>query len=164
LAILIDGHNLIGHLHTISLQDPDDEEKLARLLASYRARTGKAVTVVFDPGTLFSLSETRRYAGVQVVFAPQGSSADAVIARRVKKSRDPRHWLVVTSDHQLSTTVARLGARVQSAQAFAHELAPGQPDRDSADWRQVPPSPDEVDDWLNLFERQKEEDGLADTD
>jgi len=164
VALLIDGHNLIGQLPTISLQDPDDEGALIRLLASYRARTGKAVTVVFDPGVLFSLSETQRHAGVQVVFAPRGSSADTVIANRVKKSRDRGHWLVVTSDRQLSATVSQLGARVQSAQAFALELTPRQPDGESADWRQVPPSPDEVDDWLNLFERQKKEDGLAGTD
>jgi predicted RNA-binding protein with PIN domain len=164
VAILIDGHNLIGQLPTISLQDPDDEEELVRLLVSYRARTGKAVTVVFDPGSFSSLSETRRQGGVQIVFAPGGSSADAVITNRVKRSRDRAHWLVVTSDRRLSATVAGLGARVQSARAFARELAPRQPDQESADWRQVPPSAEEVDDWLDLFERREKEDGLAGTD
>ena len=150
MPILIDGHNLIGRLPTISLQDPDDEEKLARLLSSYRARTAKSITVVFDPGGAFALPQRRRLGGVEIVFAPRGSNADRVIARRVQKIRNPGEWLVVTSDRELSETVSRLGARVQSAEAFALDMAEsvGAP----PDWRETPPSPDEVDSWLALFE------------
>lgn len=150
MPILIDGHNLIGRLPTISLQDPDDEEKLARLLSSYRARTGKAITVVFDPGEASVLPRRRRFFGVEIVFAPQGSSADRVIASRVQKTRNPSEWLVITSDRELSETVERLGARVQSAEAFAQAMtdsAGAFPDR-----RETPLSPDEVDAWLALFE------------
>lgn len=152
MPILIDGHNLIGRLPAISLQDPDDEEKLARLLSSYRARTGKAITVVFDPGGAFALPRSRRLGGVEIVFAPHGSSADRVIARRVQRSRNPGEWLVVTSDRELSETVGRQGARVQSAEAFASVMmgSAGAP----PDWRETPPSPDEVDSWLALFEGQ----------
>ena len=147
---MIDGHNLIGRLPAISLQDPDDEEKLARLLISYRARTGKAITVVFDPGGAFALQERRRLGGVEIVFAPHGSSADRVIIRRVQKLRNPAEWLVVTSDRELSDTVTRLGARAQSAEAFALEMteSAGAP----PDWRETPPSSDEVESWLALFE------------
>jgi predicted RNA-binding protein with PIN domain len=147
---LIDGHNLIGRLPGLSLQDPDDEEKLARLLGSYRARTGKAITVVFDPGGAFALPRSRRLSGVEIVFAPHGSSADRVIARRLQKLRNPGEWLVVTSDRELSETVGRLGARVQSAEAFALDLTGSV--GASPDWRETPPSPDEVDRWLALFE------------
>jgi predicted RNA-binding protein with PIN domain len=147
---LIDGHNLIGRLPTLSLQDPDDEEKLARLLSSYRARTGKAITVVFDPGGAFALPRRRRLGGVEIVFAPQGSSADRVITRRMQKVRNPGEWLVVTSDRELSEAVGRLGSRVQSAEAFALDIteSAGEP----PNWRETPPSPDEVDSWLALFE------------
>jgi len=155
MPILIDGHNLIGRLPAISLQDPDDEEKLARLLSSYQARTGKAITVVFDPGGAFALPKRRRLGGVDIVFAPHGSTADRVIARRVQKIRNPGEWLVVTSDRELSETVARLGARVQSAEAFALDMtgSAGAP----PDWRETPPSPDEVDSWLALFEDQDQQ-------
>ena len=150
MPILIDGHNLIGRLPAISLQDPDDEEKLARLLSSYRARTGKAITVVFDPGGAFALPKRRRLGGVEVVFASHGSSADSAIARRVRKTRNPGEWLVVTSDRELSETVGRLGARVQSAEEFALDMTESA--GASPDWRETPPSPDEVDSWLALFE------------
>ena len=156
MPILIDGHNLIGQLPTISFEDPDDEEKLARLLSSYRARTRKAITVVFDPGGAFALPRQRQLGGVKIVFAPHGSNADRVIINRVRRFRNPREWLVVTSDRELSAKVEGLGARVQSAEAFAAELAgPGgtPPDR-----RESPLSPEEVDTWLALFEGRDQQD------
>lgn len=152
MPILIDGHNLIGRLPMLSLQDPDDEEKLVRLLVSYRARSGRSVTVVFDSGSEFALPQTRRQGGVEVVFAPHGGSADAVIALRVQRSRDPRSWLVVTSDRGLAEGVTRQGARVQSAEAFAAGLEPAL--ADSPDWKDAPPTPEEVESWLAVFEDQ----------
>jgi predicted RNA-binding protein with PIN domain len=153
VPILIDGHNLIGRLPTLSLQDPDDEEKLVRLLRSYRARTGKAITVVFDPGQASALAKSHRLGGIEVVFAPHGSSADAVIARRVRRSRNPRAWLVVTSDRKLASTVATLGARVQSADAFASAMP--RPAEESPEWKDTPPTPEDVEAWLALFEGQE---------
>ena len=150
MPILIDGHNLIGRLSQLSLQDPDDEEKLVSLLRSYRARTGKAITVVFDPGGTFALSQKRRRGGIETVFAAHGSNADAVIAKRVNRSRNPRDWLVVTSDRNLADIVARQGARVRSAEDFAKEL--GALGDTSPDWKDVPPSAEEVETWLSLFE------------
>ena len=150
MPILIDGHNLIGRLPGISLQDPDDEEKLARLLSSYHSRTGKAIAVIFDPGGAFALRRRRRLGGVEIEFAPHGSSADKVIQRRVQRARNPGEWQVITSDRELAEAVGRLGARVQSAEAFASNMAT--PADAPPDWRETPPPPDEVDSWLALFE------------
>jgi uncharacterized protein len=159
VPILIDGHNLIGRMSALSLQDPDDEEKLVRIIKSFRARTGKAITIVFDPGTPFSLAGRRREGGIEIVFAPHGSTADAVIARRVEKSRNPRGWLVVTSDLELAGRVANRGARVQSSEDFASKLESlGHVEPDQSD---VHLTPEEVDAWLSLFE---EKDGKDDLD
>lgn len=162
MPILIDGHNLIGHLPAISLQDPDDEEKLVGLLRSYKARTGKAVTVVFDPGATFALSQVRRQGGLEIVFAPHGSSADAVIARRVRNARNPGGMRIVTSDRALTETVARHGARVQSADSFAAELSG--PIENSPDWKDTQLSPKEVEAWMDLFTSQDRQNALGDTD
>lgn len=150
MPILIDGHNLIGRLPWLSLQDPDDEENLVRLLQSYQARTGKAVTVVFDSGAESALPKKRRAGRVEVVFASPRSSADAVIAGRVRHSRNPQEWLVITSDRELAQTVTRQGARARGADDFALELA--QPSEDEPlDRKEVSPSPEEVELWLALF-------------
>jgi predicted RNA-binding protein with PIN domain len=152
VPVLVDGHNLIGRLPAISLDDPDDEQKLVDLLRSYQSRTHKSVTVVFDPGKAFVLPEKRRQRGIEVVFAPHGSSADAVITHRIQRSRDPRGWLVVTSDRELAETVTRQGARVQSAEEFAGRLDP--PHEAGTDWKGTPPSPQEVEKWLRLFRKR----------
>jgi predicted RNA-binding protein with PIN domain len=162
VPILIDGHNLIGRMSALSLEDPDDEEKLVRILKSYRARTGKTITVVFDPGIPFSLAGHRREGGIEIVFAPHGSTADAVIARRIAKSRNPRGWLVVTSDLELVDRVSRRGARVQSSDDFASKLAGlGHVEPDVAD---VHLTPEEVEAWLSLFEEKDGKDDLDRTD
>jgi len=162
MPILIDGHNLIGRLPrgqrpvggrrvpTLSLADAQDEEGLVRWLKSYHARTRKPITVVFDPGETFSLSRVHDLAGVKVLFAQQGTSADDLIVRRVRSSRNPRAWLVVTSDQELAGAVARQGARVQSAEAFAAELIRQASEVPEA--KGVPPTPEEVEAWLALFE------------
>lgn len=150
MPILIDGHNLIGRLASVSLADQDDEEKLIRMLLSYRARTGKRITVVFDPGAVYALAETRRRGGLEVVFAPQGSDADRVIERRVRRSRNPQEWLVVTSDRALAEKVAWLGARTRSSDLFAAELS-GPSDDPDGEWKSDAPSSKEVDEWLAVF-------------
>jgi predicted RNA-binding protein with PIN domain len=158
VPILIDGHNLIGRMSTLSLEDTDDEEKLVRICKSYRARTGKAITVVFDPGTSFSLAGSRREGGIEIVFAPHGSTADAVIIRRIERSSNPRGWLVITSDLEVADRVARRGARVQSSEDFASELAGlghGEPDQED-----VHLTPEEVEAWLSLFEQKDGDDDL----
>jgi predicted RNA-binding protein with PIN domain len=149
VPILIDGHNLIGRLVGFSLQDPDDEERLTRLLISYSARVGKKITVVFDPGDTFALPETRRRANVEVVFTSHGGSADTSIVSRVRHSQNPREWLVVTSDLGLQAKVQSLGARTRSAAEFAADLRAalsGESER-----KDPPLSPDQVEAWMALF-------------
>ena len=152
MPILIDGHNLIGRSPALSLQDSDDEMRLVRMLMSYQARTGRAITVVFDPGGAHSLAQTRTHGRITVVFATHGGSADAVITRRVQRSRNASEWLVVTSDRELADTVVRLGARVRSVEAFAEELAG--PRGASPEWKDTPPPPEEVEAWLAEFEER----------
>ena len=57
MAIMIDGHNLIGKIPGLSLDDPDDEEKLLVRLRAYRARTGKRLVVYFDPGIVYQFPQ-----------------------------------------------------------------------------------------------------------
>ena len=150
MPILIDGHNLIGRMPTLTLADPDDEWQLVALLLAYRRRTRKAVAVVFDPGGAFALPESRRHGGIEVVFAPHGSSADEVIARRVRRSRDRAGITVITSDRELAGEARNYGARVKSAEEFAAELSALAEDK--SEGHDTPLSPAELEKWLALFE------------
>ena len=154
MPLLIDGHNLIGQCPGLSLHEADDEEKLVRILVAYAARAGKRITVVFDPGELATLLQTRRLGGVEAVFAPFGSTADALIIRRVQHSRHPGEWLVVTSDRKLAEQVARMGARTRDAQSFAADACA--PTAVELEQKQAPPTADEVEAWMRLFQGRSE--------
>ncbi len=156
MPMLIDGHNLIGQMHGISLSDPDDEEQLLERLAVYQRRRHMQITVVFDAGAHGGLPgrpEPSR-AGIGVLYARPGQRADDVICRLVRRASDRRGILVVTSDRAVQDEVRHLGATVIAAQEFARQLAApkAKPPRD----KERPPSPGEVDEWLRIFsERRK---------
>lgn len=151
MAILIDGHNLIGRMPSLSLRDPDDEERLIALLRAFRGRTGRTITVVFDPGAIYALPQTRRQGGIEVVFAAHGSSADEVILRRVRRARDRAGLVVVTSDRALAREVAQYGARVRSAEDLARELSnPAETIE-----QDVSMSAEELEAWLALFDARE---------
>lgn len=93
---MIDGHNLIGRLPGLSLEDPDDEEKLLRLLSQHRGRMKGRIFVAFDPGMGVGPS-LRSLGGIQVAYARNGSTADSLILERISRMRNPQEALVVSS-------------------------------------------------------------------
>lgn len=151
MPYLIDGHNLIGQLPDISLQDPNDEALLVQKLAGFAARTGKRCVVVFDYGLPGGTSRMSTRA-VQVVFASQRSTADRVIIERIGKIPDPRNWVVVTSDNDVRETARKRRMGVLASDEFADLMKhPPKPIIDAGEAADVYIPPDEVDEWLNLF-------------
>ncbi len=155
MPILIDGHNLIGRLRSVSLDDPDDEAQLVEMLRGYRARTGTQVTVVFDPGVLYAGPQSFTQGGLQVVFTAQGGSADKELLRRLRRHRNPRGLTVVSSDRVIVRAAREVGARVVTAEDFARQLESSPvPDAEPHDGHL---SPEELKAWLALFEGEDEE-------
>lgn len=152
MPYLIDGHNLIGKIPDIQLTDPNDEAKLVQRLMGFCARTGKRCTVVFDHG-LPGGSSKMSTAGVKVIFASVHSNADRVMIDRIHKVRNPREWVVVSSDNQVLGTARRRRIPTLSSAQFADMLARpkpvAKPGREEAPDLRL--SPDEVDEWLRLF-------------
>jgi predicted RNA-binding protein with PIN domain len=153
MPLLIDGHNLIGRLPDIRLDDPDDEAKLVVRLRSYCARTRKRATVVFDHGLPGGPSWSLSGAGVKVVFASAGRGADRILCERIRRASDPSGLTVVTSDRQVIAAAEARGTRVIRSERFAAELT-APPKRASRD--NVRLSAEEVDEWLHLFEDRDE--------
>ncbi len=155
-TLLIDGHNLIGRLPGLTLSDPDDEAKLVALLKRYRARHKRAIVVVFDGGLPAGRSRDLSSAGVEVIFARVGRTADGVIKERIRASRAPGMLTVVTSDNDVQRVARACRAQVQDSGDFAaglqRELAPGESLREVRD---VALGPDEVEEWEELFKRGK---------
>ena len=90
MPLLIDGHNLIGRLPDLDLDDPDDEAKLVARLRAYCIRARKHATVIFDRGLPGGRSRELSGGGVETVFASAGRTADSILRGRIHRTRDPR--------------------------------------------------------------------------
>lgn len=151
MPYLIDGHNLIGQLPDISLDDPNDEAMLVQRLKGFTARTQKRCVVVFDHGVPGGVSRLSSQA-VQVVFASQRSNADRVMIDRIGKIRDAHEWTVVTSDREVLAVARERHMKTLSAEEFIRLMqAPPKPVVDAGEAADVQLSDKEVDEWLDVF-------------
>ncbi len=154
MPYLIDGHNLIGAMRDIRLSDPDDEMKLVNKLRSYAARKGKKLTVIFDgglPGGKSIASNDK----VTVIFAAyEHSSADKLIAARIKRLRDPQGWTLVTSDQELLGLAKSYRVRAIRSAAFADTLAHLPDPPDLGEWIYPITSPSETAYWEERMSAQ----------
>jgi len=158
MPLLIDGHNLIGKMPDISLEDPDDEAKLVSRLKAYCSRTHKRATVVFDQGLPGGTSHVLSSSVVKAIFAPAGRVADGILKERIRKSRDPQGLIVVTSDHEVARAAEARRARVIRSEDFARQIESSSSGEISggAGKPGATLGEDEVSEWLRLFNRRKE--------
>ncbi len=150
MHVLIDGHNLIGKLPDISLSDRDDETKLLRRIQQYRARTGRRVTVFFDSGMVYKPGSRRKVGGITIRYAPHGVTADTLIINQLRRERNPKEVLVVTSDRAIQRAARLARVEVVSSSAFAQTLSDIQSPPDSTE-PEPTLSPDEIENWLSIF-------------
>jgi hypothetical protein len=158
---LIDGHNLIGQMPGLRLDDPDDEAKLIEYLRRYRARTGHIITVIFDPGQVYRTAETKKQGGLTIQFAAPGQTADHLIIRRLRQVQNPPALTVVTSDRAVQQAARQVRVRVITSADFARQLLQelmGSADDEQTDRINRQLSPDEVDEWLTLFKNSRKND------
>lgn len=154
---LIDGHNLIARTPGLSLADPDDEAKLVRLLRRWTAADSRRkVTVIFDAGLPAGEAKHLSGGGVKAVFAPNNSSADAVIMRRIEAIGNPPEYVVVTSDSAVAAAATRRRIAVQPSETFAVNMMTdrrfGSSEETDTKRPEAPAmSPDEMQEWLSLF-------------
>jgi predicted RNA-binding protein with PIN domain len=154
MAILIDGHNLIGKMPDLRLEDPTDEEKLLVRLRAYRAHTGKHLVVYFDPGITYQSPARRSRGGISIRQAGTGQRADDLMIRDISRHHNPSELTVVTSDHAIQKVARQYGARVVESSTFAVELSCS-PEKDDAS--EMPPlSQEEIEEWLAIFGQSDE--------
>ena len=161
MALLIDGHNLIGQMQDISLSDPDDEAKLVKQLRMFGLLARKQITVIFDPNphdsTPRTYADIQQYDSVKVIYAMPGQKADDLIRNLAGKIRDKQGTVVVTSDNAVAKFARACGLKVQSSQDFIKVLKsqlaerifsdakPSPTRKENKEWAEVfkdpPPSP-----------------------
>jgi predicted RNA-binding protein with PIN domain len=153
MPYLIDGHNLIPKIPGLSLEDVDDERKLIELLQDFCRWARKGVEVYFDNAPAGE-SRLQRYGQVLAHFVRQGSSADAAIRLRLKRSgKQAADWIVVSSDREIQASARQARATVLSSEQFASLLR--QAFASSQDAPEIAQgtglSAEELEAWLKLF-------------
>ncbi len=106
--------------------------------------------VVFDSGLPGGQSRMST-SNVKVIFASaQHSNADRILMERIRNQRDPGGWTVVSSDSAVLAAARNGRMKTLRSAEFAQILSgpPTPPDDDAAD---VQLSPEEVDEWLDIF-------------
>jgi predicted RNA-binding protein with PIN domain len=148
----IDGHNLIGQLAGISLEDPNDEARLVGWLRQVMARQNQRCVVFFDAGLPGGLARDLSSGPVKVVFAHRGTSADALLMARIRQAPDPGAVMVVSDDREVIAAALQRRMRVISARDFARLVAAPAPSV-APDEKDPSPrlSPREVNEWLAEF-------------
>lgn len=149
MPYLIDGHNLIGQMRGLRLDDPDDEAKLVQALKGFMMRHRKRCTVYFDAGLPGGPDRQLSSRDVKVVFAPGGTAADALIVREISKKPDPNNWTVISGDQAIVSEAQRRGMKVIDSRTFARDLEAAHVPDDADPNPHV--SPDEIERWLRMF-------------
>ena len=160
---LIDGHNLIGKMPDIELDDPDDEIKLILRLRSWTGRVrSRRVTVVFDHGLPGGKDRGLSTSKVQVLFASGGQTADSILITRIKNATDPRQYTVVTSDNRIRRQAEMRRMPALKAEEFAQQLAQKAGAKADGEVEDSDPGQDqelsdaELQMWIDLFDAQDE--------
>jgi predicted RNA-binding protein with PIN domain len=109
------------------------------------------VEVYFD-GAPADQAGTRGLGSVKATFVRAGTTADAAIARRLKKlGRAAKNWTVVSSDRQVQADARAARAEVLSSEEFARLLQQTPRVESSKPTADRKVSPTEVEEWLKIF-------------
>lgn len=151
MPFIIDGHNLIGAMKKIQLDDPDDEARLVAELRRFCAHTRRQVTVYFDRGAP-GLRSPKDAGGLSIRFVRSPRSADQAISQHLNRLKgSARNWTVVSSDQEVQASARRVGARLLSSTEFARMLAAPDPGSDEDEKPGAEMSEDDVSEWQRLF-------------
>jgi predicted RNA-binding protein with PIN domain len=144
MTLLIDGYNLLHASGIFPSGGPPTLERSRTALLDFLAEALPAkdvprATVVFDaaqapPG----LPRELEHRGLKVRFARRGGSADELLEELIADEPDPRHLLVVSSDHRVQRAARQRGASFTDSEPWQAELA--QAARSRADSGQAQPA------------------------
>ena len=157
MPYIIDGHNLIGHMADIHLNDPDDELMLINKLQSFLRKNEKRAFLYFDrraPGSKANYSIGR----LRIKFVAHPRTADAAIRSKLRElNKEAKNYTVVSSDQEIMNFGRSKGARVLFSETFAEQLIAAPISATIDDKPEQELSPDELTYWENLFQGSSED-------
>lgn len=152
---IIDGHNLIPHVPSISLRDLDDESKLIEWLLNFARVEQDTIAVYFDQAPVGQPS-IKKFGRVTAHFVRIGKTADQAIAERVQQEgKSAKNATVVSSDQQVQLNARALHAAVISSPEFVRLVIAASQKKSVTGKPEPNVSLNEVEEWMNLFNQGK---------
>jgi len=122
MPYLIDGHNLIGRMRDISLNDPEDESRLIQTLIKFLNEVRKSGIVYFDQRIPGRQSKYKR-GRLQVEFITPPHTADHAIQNKLRQlKREAHNYTVISSDYEVIQIAKERGAQVIESQEFVQQF------------------------------------------
>ena len=114
----IDGYNLLFRFLRDDNKLSDQRNSVIYDLNFKADMLDLEVTVVFD--AQYQLGETSRshYDNLEILFSGHGQTADDLILEEIKREKNPRQVVVVTSDKKLAWFARRCSAQTESVEFF----------------------------------------------
>lgn len=127
--LIVDAFNVIHalpHLKEVlqSLGEAPARERLANEVACLHDPHALRLTLVFDgQGPNVTIEHPTKHDSYTHIFSPAGASADSIIERMARNSRNPSGLTVVSNDHAISEVVRSVGGFIMSADQLADWVA-----------------------------------------
>lgn len=111
MPVLIDGYNLLFGLKSAPGDLKKERGDLIAWLSGLLALAKKEATVVFDSHSPKTPATKGNIGSLEIIFTNEGEEADDHILRKIKASKKPALFLVVTSDKKLAERARRCLAK-----------------------------------------------------
>ncbi|UCF32556.1 MAG: NYN domain-containing protein [Phycisphaerales bacterium] len=154
--VIIDGNNLLFAMHEHAPIPAVGRETLVRVIERWAQKREDKITLVFDgPVPETRMARQMDSPRITVKFSAP-LTADDVIIKLIRKTKDPGSTRVVSSDTAIATEAKYRRCAWSDSPAFVREVfaAPGTPaDTSQAATPEKPkaPSPEETEEWLKTF-------------
>jgi len=158
--IIIDGWNVCWKIPQIAQLIPDQLEtarnNLNNLVKNYYQLKKVQYKIIYDGQPGMVQNEFIHKHG-EIRFSKNPQKADHLIINFLKKQKNASSWTVVTSDSELSFKARNLNASVLSSETFINKIVQkGKIDREVSVKQNPNLSQNEIDLWLNLFNKDNE--------
>jgi len=118
---IIDGNNLIGKIKILNqIQKKNKQqsrEKLAFMLGRYFSKRKASVSLHFDGFE----NDTIKISAIKIIYSGS-STADEKIKREIERSKNPKNYILVTSDVNIAEFGRVCSCDVIKSEEFARQL------------------------------------------
>jgi predicted RNA-binding protein with PIN domain len=149
---IIDGHNLVPYVPSMSLSDLDDELKLTAFVSEFCRLSRSHAELYFD-GAPPPQKSPSGGGQVHVHFVRKGTPADEEIIRFMHHAgHNARNYTLVSSDHHIQSEARSLGVTILDSPVFAQRMIQVlSAEKTTSDKAEPGLSEQEVQGWLDEF-------------